>query len=416
MNHSISCYLSFLLVLILASIAISGCPTGSDEGEPEAEPEGEALAEPEGEGVTEPPGDEGEAEPPVEGQPSTEGESEGEGELYEGEEEPEGEAEPPTDEGEAEPSAEGQPSTEGESEGEAEPPEEGQPSTEGDPQGEGEWYEGEEELEGEAETPPHEGESEPDAGDTETVILPGGVPLEMAWIPAGTFMMGASEAEPEAALEGEYHPYVDEYPRHQVTLTQDFWLGKYEVTLAQWESVMGPREGEWEGEGTIYDDPNRSAVGMTWEEIPAFVAALNSATGLSFRLPSEAEWEYACRAGTITRFYWGDDPDQTVIDDYAWWMGNSPGILEEYPHLVGQLLPNAWGLYDMSGNVEEWCQDWYGDYPSVPVTDPEGPTTGSFHVQRGGTSSSSGPYCRSSSRGATEPYDASEGFGFRLAR
>jgi formylglycine-generating enzyme len=201
-----------------------------------------------------------------------------------------------------------------------------------------------------------------------------------------------------------------------VTLTQGFWMGKYELTKAQWTAVMGTEP--WSGRSYVLDDPDSPAVYISWNEAQAFITALNDYTGLTFRLPTEAEWEYACRAGTTTRFYWGDDPEYTLIDDYAWWEENASNIGEEYAHVVGQKLPNAFGLYDISGNVWEWCQDWWDSdyYSSSPGTDPEGPASGASRVLRGGNWFIQGIYCRSANRVYASPSGANFHLGLRLSR
>ena len=245
------------------------------------------------------------------------------------------------------------------------------------------------------------------SGDEETIMLPGNVPLEMVWIPAGTFQMGR--------YSGEQDSYSDEDPRHQVTLSQGFWMAKYELTKRQWTAVMGTTP--WSGQSYVLDDPDSPAVCVSWNDAQAFIATLNDYTGKTFRLPTEAEWEYACRAGTTTRFYWGDDPSYTVGDDYCWWTYNAWEVNERYAHAVGQKLPNAFGLYDMSGNVWEWCQDyWYSAYPSGSVTDPTGPASGSYRVLRGGGWRYYGYDCRSAHRDYHNPSITNHSFGFRLSR
>jgi formylglycine-generating enzyme required for sulfatase activity len=252
--------------------------------------------------------------------------------------------------------------------------------------------------------PGGEGEGE---GETETIMLRGGVALEMVWIPAGSFAMGRNPGEPGSGTA--------EDPQHPVTLTSGFWMGKYELTKAQWEAVM--RSEPWWGNANVLDDPDSPAVYMSWENAQEFITALNNQTGLTFRLPTEAEWEYACRAGTTTRFYWGDDPGYTVGDDYAWWQYNALDVSEEYAHMVGQKEPNAWGLFDMSGNALEWCDDWFGSYPSAGAIDPVGPLTGTHRVMRGGCVNSQGGACRSANRAQALPASsANYSFGFRLAR
>ena len=245
------------------------------------------------------------------------------------------------------------------------------------------------------------------AGHADTILLPGDVPLEMVWIPAGTFMMGCSPGEQDSNLH--------EDPQHQVTLTQGFWMGKYELTKGQWTAVMGTTP--WSGQTHVLNDPESPAVYVSWNDAQAFITALNGLTGKTFRLPTEAEREYAARAGTTTRFYWGDDPSYTVGNDYAWWRYNSRDVDEQYAHVVGLKLPNAWDLYDMSGNVWEWCNNWYGEYSSGSVTNPAGPGSGSDRVYRGGSWYDYGFRCRSAERCSDcYPSSADDSFGFRLAR
>ncbi len=247
------------------------------------------------------------------------------------------------------------------------------------------------------------------AGDDETVMLPGNIPLQMLWIEPGDFMMGRYPDEQDS--------YEWEDPQHQVVITHGFWLGKFELTKAQWTAVMGTTP--WAGQEDVLDDPNSPAVNVSWNDARAFITELNGLTGMRFHLPSEAQWEYACRAGTATRFYWGDDPDYTVGNAYCWWRPNTYDVGEEYEHLVGLKLPNAFGLYDMSGNVKEWCEDdWLQDYDRAPADgSPWVDTVRSrYRVVRGGGWGSI-PYqgCRSANRFAAEPTFSSN-IGLRLAR
>jgi len=182
-------------------------------------------------------------------------------------------------------------------------------------------------------------------------------------------------------------------------------LGKYEVTQAQWLAVMGNDPSYCSGDSHPVEQ-------VSWTDVQSFFAALNTATDQTFRLPTEAEWEYACRAGTSTRYYWGDDPSYSEIGSYAWYSGNSGSVT----HDVGQKLANSWGLYDMIGSVWEWCQDWYGSYAGGAVTDPTGPASGSYRVLRGGAWSTYDYGCRLAYRNGSYPSGADYLIGFRLAR
>ena len=227
-----------------------------------------------------------------------------------------------------------------------------------------------------------------------------GVMITMVWIPAGTFGMGSPDTEQDR--------YSDEGPVHTVTIIQGYWMGRCEVTQAQWETVVGAWDFYFDG------NPTHPAEQVSHNDITNdFLPDINATeTGDPWRLPTEAEWEYAARAGTSTRYYWGDDPNYSEIGNYAWHHGNSSGTT----HPIGQKLPNGWGLYDMSGNVSEWCSDWYGDYSSDSVTDPTGPTTGSYRVFRGGCLGNSVMYCRSAYRPYFPPAYRSISCGFRLVR
>ncbi len=231
---------------------------------------------------------------------------------------------------------------------------------------------------------------------TKTVVLPGKVPLEMVWCPPGTFMMGAPTNEQDSDAR--------EAPQHQVTLTHGFWMGKYEVTQAQWLAVMGSKPSNHTGDLSLPVEP------VSWDDCQKFATALNALGQGTFRLPTEAEWEYAYRAGTTTRFYWGDDPSGSQSGNYAWYYHNS-GLTT---HPVGGKLANAWGLYDMSGNAYEWCQDWDGSYATGAISDPGGPSTGSLRVLRGGDCYDASPNCRAALRLSRSPDRCFNDVGLRL--
>jgi formylglycine-generating enzyme required for sulfatase activity len=224
-------------------------------------------------------------------------------------------------------------------------------------------------------------------------------------IPAGTFTMGSSDAETDRIKH--------EGPQTEVTLTQDFWLGKTEVTQLQWVEIMGENPSHHIG-------ANRPADSVTWIEAREFSRKLTEReraagrlpSGHIYALPTEAEWEYACRAGTTTRFSFGDDPEYSQLGDYGWFSGNS----SNRTHDVGGKLANPWGLYDMHGNVWEWCQDWYGNYSGGNEVDPVGPLQGSIRVLRGGSWVNSNPgVCRSANRYRVSADGSNEYFGFRVA-
>jgi formylglycine-generating enzyme required for sulfatase activity len=232
--------------------------------------------------------------------------------------------------------------------------------------------------------------AEPEVGDVETVDLGNGVKLELVWCPAGSFLMGSPEGESDRGKDET---------QHQVTLKKGFWMGMSEVTQRQWEAVVGSKPRKLKG-------ANLPVENVSWDDCQAFVRKLNAkAGGGRFRLPTEAEWEYACRAGS-TGPYAGD------LSGMGWYYDNS----EKMTHAVGQKRANAWGLYDMHGNVSEWCQDWYGDYPVDSVTDPSGLSSGVIRVCRGGCWNVVARDCRSASRGWGSPVNRFSYLGLRLAR
>ena len=232
--------------------------------------------------------------------------------------------------------------------------------------------------------------------------LPGGGEMAFVWIGPGVFQMGSPESE-----EGRDS---DEGPLHEVELSRGFWLGKYEVTQGGWEAVMGDNPSYFEG------DARRPVERVSWYDVHEFIGRLNAAAGDSlYRLPSEAEWEYACRAGTSTRWSFGDDEGR--LGDYAWYDGNNDPWGTK---AVGGKLPNPWGLYDMHGNVYEWVQDRfsydYDYYKSSPRVDPPGPTSGSFRVFRGGIFASYARGVRSAARDRVSPGYRDSRIGVRLLR
>ena len=216
----------------------------------------------------------------------------------------------------------------------------------------------------------------------------------MVCIEGGTFTMGAT---PEQGSDAD----SEEKPAHKVTLSS-FSIGKYEVTQEEWQAVMGNNPSYFKG-------AKRPVEQVSWDECQIFIQKLNSMTGKRFRLPTEAEWEYAARDGNknIGYKYAGGDN----LDRVAWYSSNS-GF---YSHDVGQKYPNKLGLYDMSGNVWEWCQDWYGSYSSNNEANPSGPSSGPYHVYRGGSWGGASGACRVSFRSISSPGSSSFVLGLRIA-
>lgn len=225
--------------------------------------------------------------------------------------------------------------------------------------------------------------------------LGGGVQLELALIPAGTFMMGSPTNDIDRR--------GDEEPKHEVTITKPFYMGKFEVTQAEYERVMGSNPSNFKG-------PHNPVERILWDDAQTFCRKASELTRKTVRLPTEAEWEYACRAGTTTRFNGGDQNTDLAL--LGWYHENSA----DGTYAVGGKAANAWGLYDMHGNVWEWCADWYGNnyYAGSPEADPTGPATGRQHVLRGGSWHFAPKFCRSSSRVFVNPDAYINGFGFRV--
>ena len=229
----------------------------------------------------------------------------------------------------------------------------------------------------------------PDAASLKTplpVAKPVGDPIEnsigmvLVPIPAGEFMMGSRASSEKLAKRFKGKElliplFLADFPRHRVTLTKSFHLGRTEVTQGQWKAVMGTTP--WKGKPRLKEGDNYPATHVSWDDAVEFCKKLSEKEGVEYRLPTEAEWEYACRAGTTTLYSFGDDEAQ--LEYYE----NADGVLRQ----VGQKKPNPWGLYDMHTNLDEWVQDRYGEYPSGDVTDPSGPPMGWNDTYRGGHSS-----------------------------
>ncbi len=300
--------------------------------------------------------------------------------------------------------------------------------------------------------------SGPAAGQSWAVPLTGPATLPMVWIAPGTFLQGSPANEPGRR--------PDEGPQTAVTLTRGFWLGRTEVTVAQWQSVMGVdlrgQLARARGDDTLYDlggkkqtvrafmrwtpdAPPEQYLANEGDRLPMYFVSWNDAmefgrrlterehaagrlpAGYCFTLPTEAQWEYACRAGTTGATY-AESPGAATggpvpLDRIAWYNGNSAtgytgrgfGRPSAGPREVGAKLPNAWGLQDMAGNLWEWCRDWYGPYPGGAVTDPTGPAAGTDRVNRGGSFGSGTRDERSANRAKNPPAEASAYRGFRLA-
>ena len=248
--------------------------------------------------------------------------------------------------------------------------------------------------------------------------------MKFAVIPPGEFMMGSPEDEPGRQADETLH---------KVTLTQPFQLGMHEVTQEQYQKVMGTNPSDFKG-------PQNPVEQVSWNDAVEFCRKLSEqpeekAAGYAYRLPTEAEWEYACRAETTSAFSFGDNVSE--LGDYAWFCINSgdqpidalklwltgPDNLVKHAlennlssHAVGRKASNSWGLYDMLGNVWEWCQDWRGAYPSGAVAAPEGPPSGSFRIVRGGCWMGASGICRSARRSWRSPDLRTLALGFRVLR
>ncbi|ACF47380.1 protein of unknown function DUF323 (plasmid) [Prosthecochloris aestuarii DSM 271] len=261
-------------------------------------------------------------------------------------------------------------------------------------------------------------------------------------IPPGSFYMGScklSEADKEANEKRKFMGMApksaacssggptdnsaqdDETPQHKVRISKGFQIGVYEVTLGQFKQFIASA-----GRDDLLTDDfmtrnsrgdNAAVTHVSWNDAQAFIRWLNQKEGGSaYRLPTEAEWEYAARAGTTTRYSWGNSESQA--GEYAWYDKNAYDVGRSYAHGVGIKMPNPWGLYDMHGNVWEWVQDWYGEnyYRNSPMNDPKGPSSGRYRVNRGGGWDYVARNLRSANRGNNSPGSRDDVLGFRLVR
>ncbi|PIE91485.1 MAG: hypothetical protein CR997_00845 [Acidobacteria bacterium] len=252
---------------------------------------------------------------------------------------------------------------------------------------------------------------EPKAGDKKSFAIPGtSITLDMRWIPRGRFLMGSPESEKDR---------YDNELQHWVTLSKGFWMLETQVTQEMWETLMGWNPSRFVG-STLPGKPPRGAFKgarrpveeVSWDQAKEFIEKLNSKGIGTYRLPTEAEWEYACRAGSTSAYCYGDSKSR--LKDYAWYDDNSGGETHE----VGGKQSNDWGLYDMHGNVWEWCEDWYGEayYKESPECDPRGPASGKYHVFRGGSYWSNARDCRSAARSRLPEDILCRHLGFRVLR
>ena len=234
---------------------------------------------------------------------------------------------------------------------------------------------------------------EDEVGENRTFTV-NGVSFTMVAVKGGTFTMGATSEQTGA--------YSDESPTHLVTLS-DYYIGETEVTQELWQAVMGSNPSNFTG------NLQRPVEKVSWNDCQTFITKLNALTGETFSLPTEAEWEYAARGGNKAQGYLYSGSN--TIGDVAWYTSNSSSTT----HPVKTKQPNELGIYDMSGNVWEWCSDWYGSYSSSAQTDPVGPSSGSYRVLRGGSWDYGAAYCRVAPRGSNTPAYVSYYLGLRLS-
>lgn len=243
-------------------------------------------------------------------------------------------------------------------------------------------------------------------------VITNSIGMKLVSIPAGVFEMGSEEGN------------EDERPVHPVSLTKPFFLGQTEVTQEQWQKVMGTTP--WRNQIYVKEGPGVAASYVNWDDAVQFCQKLTEMekrsskppAGRVYRLPTEAEWEYACRAGADTKWSFGDD--EGALKEYAWYDGNASATADRHSHEAGSRMPNAWMLHDMHGNVREWCSDWYDRRYSVSastsasIVDPKGPAAGTFRVVRGGSWFVYPFLCRSAARTSSPPSVRSSAIGFRV--
>ena len=234
--------------------------------------------------------------------------------------------------------------------------------------------------------------------------------MEFVLIPAGTYIMGSPLNDPKRGYSEI---------QHQVVISKPFYMQTTEVTVKQWRALMGKKFF-----GRKKGTDNMPVTRISWHDCIRFIKKLNAVNQGSYRLPTEAEWEYACRAGSLTAYSWGDtiDCEKAMYENNSLKAGDcidyvkKKGMVSDSPAPVKSYPPNAWGLYDMHGNVWEWCQDWFGDYSTDANKDPVGPYSGTKRIRRGGSWYKHGQSCRSANRNFCHPSIKLRTTGFRLVR
>jgi formylglycine-generating enzyme required for sulfatase activity len=225
--------------------------------------------------------------------------------------------------------------------------------------------------------------------------------MKFVWIPPGSFMMGSPKVEKERR---------DNETQHRVTLTKGFYMSVYAVTQEQYEMVMGRNPSHFKGE------KNLPVENVSWDDCQEYINKLREKDKKNYRLPTEAEWEYACRAGTITPFHFGEtiSTDQANFNGEVVYGNGKKGVFRKKTTPVGSFPPNPFGLHDTHGNIWQWCQDWYGEFPQKDLVNPQGPVEGKQRVLRGGCWANPPQLCRSAYRFRIEPGFRINGIGFRI--